>query len=291
MKTIIVNSFHSLIVLTFFATFFTSCEKYLEFEGEYKTPKIVVNSKITPDSTFLVHLSRSLSVIDNGELSSIENGTVSILDANDNLIETLVYDSQGFYKGANSPVASQTYKVKVSAPNYKGVEAKTKIPNSVSIISVDTSSYVNTDGDTLLKLRISFNDPANETNYYQIKMGFGSLISGQFYFNPAQFSSNDISLDLDQNQMVEFATFTDELFDGVTKTLEVSCNDYSAYYDFLQISITSVSNDVYLYDKALNLYSTTNGDIFSEPVQVYSNVTNGFGIFGGFQTTRFKINF
>jgi hypothetical protein len=268
-----------------------SCEKYLEFEGEYKTPKIVVNSKITSDSTFKVHLSRSLNIVDNGELSSITDASVSILDGNDNLIETLVYDAEGFYLGSNSPLTNQTYKIRVSAPSYTPVSSQTYIPNDVTIISVDTSSYVSTEGDTLFKLKIVFADNGSFDDFYQIRLGYGYFVSGQLYYNPVSLTSNDVSLGLEQDEFVDFASFTDELFNGSTKTLEVSCNNFSSYYDYLQINIITASKDVYLYDRTLATYSQNNGGFFSEPVQVYTNITNGFGIFGGYQTTRFKINF
>lgn len=291
MKTTTHFRFLFALTLFFILGISSSCEKYLDFEGEYKTPKIVINSKITPDSTFKVHISRSLNIVDNGQLSAISNATVTLLDAYDNAIETLVYDADGFYLGANSPAANQTYKIRVSAPDYTDVSANTFIPNIVTILSVDTSSYVNTDGDTLMKLKIVFSDNGANADYYQIRLGYGLNFSGQFYYNPVTLTSNDVSLGLEQNEFVDFASFTDELFNGSTKTLEISCYNYSSYYDFLQINIITASKDIYLYDKTLATFSNTNGSFFAEPVQVYTNVKNGFGIFGGYQTTRFKINF
>ena len=44
--------------------------------------------------------------------------------------------------------------------------------------------------------------------------------------------------------------------------------------------------DYFKYKLSLEKYQETAGDPFAQPVQVYSNVENGFGIFGGYSVYR-----
>jgi len=49
-------------------------------------------------------------------------------------------------------------------------------------------------------------------------------------------------------------------------------------------TLSSVSEDYYKYNVTLAKYEQTQGDPFAQPVQVYSNIENGFGIFGGYSS-------
>ena len=56
------------------------------------------------------------------------------------------------------------------------------------------------------------------------------------------------------------------------------------------VQLKSVSEDYFNYFNTVSLQSWTSGDPFSEPVQVYSNVQDGFGIFAGYQSSWHKID-
>jgi hypothetical protein len=267
-----------------------SCEKYIEFDEEIKKPKIVVNSQINPDSLFEVHLSKSLSVIDNAELSAIIDGTVNIYDENEQYIETLIHQQNGYYKGSTLPSANSTYHLKVSAPDFDPVTANTHIPEAITILQIDTSSYISAEGEPYIKLSITFPDNGSTKNYYHLEVVYAQELSGELYIYPIYFGSSDVSLDLGQDQ-VESASFTDDLFNGSEKRIEIYFIDHRAYYDFLQITLTSASRDIYLYNRTTQAFGQTQGNPFAEPVQVYNNIQGGFGIFGGFQKTRYKLFF
>jgi hypothetical protein len=45
--------------------------------------------------------------------------------------------------------------------------------------------------------------------------------------------------------------------------------------------ITSCSSQYYRYVNSLELYNESDGNPFAEPVQLYNNISNGYGIFAG----------
>jgi hypothetical protein len=57
------------------------------------------------------------------------------------------------------------------------------------------------------------------------------------------------------------------------------------------VSLMSLSEDYFKYKLSLEKYQETAGDPFAQPVQVYSNVENGFGIFGGYSVYRDSLFF
>jgi len=86
--------------------------------------------------------------------------------------------------------------------------------------------------------------------------------------------------------------FTNRLLEGGQHVLEVFFEDPSgllAPWDDevpfeLNVQVLTLSEELYRYQKSLRLYQQGENDIFGmhSPAQVYSNVSNGAGIFAGF---------
>ena len=47
----------------------------------------------------------------------------------------------------------------------------------------------------------------------------------------------------------------------------------------VMVELQAISREMYLYLKSLQLYQVSSNDIYAEPMQIYSNVQNGWGIF------------
>ena len=54
----------------------------------------------------------------------------------------------------------------------------------------------------------------------------------------------------------------------------------------VMVELQSISPELYRYLKSAQLYRVSESDAFSEPVQIYSNVKNGWGIFGSLSSSR-----
>lgn len=61
------------------ATFFSACEKEIDFKGEVKEPMLVLNGFLTPDSVVSVHLSQSRFAMNYGKrFPSVENAKAQL---------------------------------------------------------------------------------------------------------------------------------------------------------------------------------------------------------------------
>ncbi len=275
----------------------SSCEKYLDFEVKDKTSKLVVNSLMDGDSLFSANISHSLNILDDGELKHIESASVKILDADDNLVEILTHTTNGNYIGATKPLGGISYKIEVSAPDYATVTATDKLPATINIISADTLGKIDADGDSVLQITIKFQDESSVTNRYILELYTADIISGALFMRPASFSSSDISLGGSgglggsDTYFYRQAIFTDNLFDGTIKTLVITTEDTRAYDSFLQLTLSNISNPWYEYRRTVEAHLANQGNPFSQPVIVYNNIENGFGIFGGKMSTRKKISY
>jgi hypothetical protein len=221
----------------------------------------------------------------------------------------------GYYKGQTICQPGTTYKIEVSHPNYETITCQTTVPNeihNVSIGDVDIHS-ISTNGSGWSPFKITFTDTPNEKNYYRIFITYKRgehawdyrediadttnrvLVWNYIYHNysmddpilfPENENANDLILGAVGN---EFHLFTDDFIDGETHELDFTSSCSNAFDrelvkgEFFKITVTLqvINEDEYLYLKSLTLYRHFKDEFLAEPVQVYSNIENGIGIFSG----------
>ena len=77
-----------------------------------------------------------------------------------------------YYKFETNPKAGSTYSIEVNHIDYESVYATTTIPNDIELIAFDVIDHSN-DTDTTVynaTLNVTFDDAANQRNYYRIRL-------------------------------------------------------------------------------------------------------------------------
>ena len=301
-----------LILISFILSTIISCEKIITFEGEDIVPKLVINSIFESDSVFKVHVSNSKSIVGNGSITNIIDASVLIKNTNGNVIDSLTYQNNGFYIGQQYPVQNTTYKLEVNHPNYNSVNSSNEIPDSISINYIDTNTVLTNGFDELeerIELTISFDDPIGIQNFYLVE----SYITGPFrymYDFDTTWSSYDTTLQVEMiltdevfqnngNPKQNSGIFNDLLFNGQTKLLNLEIDKQNEVYadgkeiiiktENIKFYLHNISQDYYYYLTSLELYNDRSGNPFAQPVQVFSNIENGFGIFAGAQISKMEL--
>ena len=288
---------------------YISCEKVIPFEGDVNTPKLVINSVFESDSTFKVHVSSSRSVIDTSSFENIDDAVVTIKDVNGNVIEVLNHVVNGFYKGQVLPEESTTYILEVNHPNYANITASDSLPSPIIINSVDTSTILDPINGNRLRISMNFDDPENNQNYYLLE-----TYSVNEYLIVENLDTIEYELDTTKQFMVltdevfqnggspwrDQGLFNDLLFNGQNKTLEIEIPnenwsgsedgyDWSYKTLTLRLYLHNITISYYYYRTSLELFQNASGNPFAQPVQVYSNIENGFGVFAGSQISFFDL--
>ncbi len=292
-----------------------SCEKTEKIENFPMSPsKLVLNCQLNPDSVIQLLLYKSLSVLDNAPNKNITNAKVELYRDNI-LIASLPAANQQMkyiFEGIK-PEIDHAYKVVATAADYESVWAEVVMPAVVYpdkiLTSVsDTSSWIeyyfnDTIYNTTGKVSVTLTDPAKAVNYYALKLyylstyyqrnEYGDTIAS--YTNKSGLNSyNNTSASplIDYNFGYGYY-FTDQFFNGSQVTIDIPVR-YSGYSRCLTVyvELISVSEGQYLYDKSKMIFNNNNGNPFTEPIQIYTNVNNGFGIFSGIngsiQTVKFN---
>jgi hypothetical protein len=272
----------------------TSCEKIIPIDIPDTQRKIVVNGLISPSVPVVVNLTKSLTVLENGEFVYLENANVKLYE-NGNLAGTLTPDTAGYYRfPAFTPVIGNTYKLTVDYPGLAPVEAETTIPSSVGIVSVDTSRVVNEWGQEIFKIKVVFDDPAEQDNIYGYSV---ALTYKEFDYLTMQYTGKWITqpgwVYEENNEFVEDeihyygqkAYIEDHLFNGQSRTLDLRLSGFEYLLSDtvkVDVNLEQISPEFYTYVVSSEAYQRSHRNPFSEPVQVYTNIQGGFGIFSSY---------
>lgn len=288
---------------------FYACEKEIDISIPDRERKIVINSLFTANEPLSVNLTKSLSILDRADIVYLNDATVDLY-TNNQFMEHLIFQSDGNYSGNILLQPAIDYKIVVNR-NGNIATANNSIPNPVNIISIDTGSIRLFDYDYLQCL-IEFEDPAEEVNYYMLSANekhtdiyeyydydLDSLFVDTMEFSSSFFESDDIIIEnwiyINENS---YALFTDNLIDGKSYSINIRFERGSnGYYDSgvdsskIVFSLFSVSEAYFRYFKTFALHRESYENPFAEPVQVFTNIENGLGVFAGFSSDSDSIQY
>lgn len=277
---ILCTVFFTLSVASFFML---SCLTEVDIEWTEDSQKYVVNCLLTPADKIQLYafqtspvLSDSLNYADGMEIELFKN-------------DALVWTGSGTGKGEYPiPVYIEPgvkYRTVLKDKTGIVISAEDSIPNYVNILSATYifPVYGVNPASLFGKVSLSFQDEPDDKNYYEI------VILGQDSGIIQTFNISSFVITLDNETDPYFPgtiLFTDELFNGKQLDLNIFVNSY----DPPIIVLKNVSRNYYEYRKSINIhfYNQNVGrdniyELFKgDPVELYSNVTNGLGIFAGY---------
>lgn len=279
-----------------------SCETVVDIDIPLEKPKLVVNSVFSPDSVWQVQISRSRHILNDLPFPKVEDAQVRVYDSNDDLVATLVHKGGGVYRDDTSPSSGSSYTLKVETATESNTFAISQIPVVVPITSVevelDTSGFQFNYQE--VEMTVNFSDPQTEKNYYLLKV----LQEGYYidyrtkdtvnFRSEISFTPVDPAYENDYDSRTGML-FNDNLFNGKDYGFLVKINPFFLKPDNefgatrVDVILFSVSEEYYQYFTTKNLQDYTSGDPFAQPVQVFTNVENGLGIFAGYDKSIFRL--
>ncbi|MCU0435271.1 MAG: DUF4249 domain-containing protein [Bacteroidia bacterium] len=280
---------HSLYIVAaaFVLLSFTSCERNADVDLPEVKPKLALSCFISPQDTIVrAYVTQSIPIFSLGSSSQphqpVNNATVTLSDANGSA--QLTYNPvNGHYEipATSFPIqAGQSYRITVQLQGFPTLEATTNVPVAVPSdfsvnpqITVDTTSFP---GFPIFEAELEhqFTDLTGTGNYYMVN---------------TVFNWTDTLMGIDQQLDLARVLYNDSDRDGelIRGRQSVGVNIQGSMNN-VGIWLTASNYDYYEFHRTL-LSGNNGGDPFSEPTLVYSNVTNGFGIFAGCNTTRIII--
>jgi len=293
---------HDKILLLLASSFLiiSSCQKQIEIDLEHTKPTPVISCFFSPDSVFSIKLSFTKKITD-FENKLIKNAEVNIYSENSDTIKCLYTWQNGIFKSKEKPVANTTYKLVVKIEDYPTISAYDKIPQSTPITDVEyLNQYDPASSEDVQMSSVFFKDDIEIENFYNCSV-FG-FWNDTIYYHGGYF---DISLikdpiilaegDLQYHPQSFF--FSDITINGQSTSLTIP---YGSDND---IELRTTSKNYYLYQKywVKHLYNQQNDNnasnatyefdvlpllFMGEPVEMFTNIENGLGIFAGYSADR-----
>lgn len=294
-----------------FSLLLWGCEQTIFINQNGYEPRVSVESDIAADSVPKIYLTKTqnyygyvdykapVQYIENAKVSIIHNGVADELTLTDGRIDTVtiynqnggmdtLYTKQKYYRGHNISKKGEKYELKIE---HEGKEITSELTVSnytfepgeaeqiTQVISYPGGSYE----ERFLEIRIK--DPIGVGSYYRAKMSYAYM---QYFeiFNPTTMEYELDSM-LSYNKQIS-EVISDELNDGSIIKLRFYPYIYPRSPDDttivpINISIECLDNQAGRYWEAVLAQGGSNGDPFTEPTLLYSNIRNGIGFFGAYQ--------
>lgn len=282
-----------------------TCERDLDLDVE-RSPKLVVNSNFGAGQLMRVSVSQSQNILDTGNEASIANAKIDLFEGTTHL-ETLARfipasDTTAFYYGTlnTRPRAGQCYTISVVVPGFEDALATSCIPQPVPIQSLARSGLMireNAEGrEFSYDIKLTFQDPPEERNYYHLNLfqqvgryihdGSDNQLIVQQLFRAIAFSPATSTNDLQAYPGGGILIQDDPLLGSYTFRVNTKIDPDFEILGKLYAELRSVSEEYYLFHKSLARQSASAGQgTLSNPVMVYNNIQNGFGVFSGYIST------
>lgn len=266
------------------------CELVVDVDIPIEKNTLVLNSLFNPDSTWKARVSLSRHILDEAPYSYVDNALIVVFE-DETPIDTLQFDSLGYYRSINGrPQAGKNYSMRAVTADHGNAFASSWCPKPILAEFSPIQSTIGESGIPEYAFTISFHDLAGQ-DFYQVmaisEYRYTNPHTGQGFVNRSNVHiwSDDEGIDDDEIANIEGFFFPDVLFDGKDFSVNVKMqpnmwggNAKAKYYIYFR----AVSKDYYKYKVTSLLQNYTSGDPFAQPVNVYNNIENGFGIFAGF---------
>lgn len=272
----------------------SSCEDafttIIELDPPKFEPAIVLQSEIANGSDFVIfNVSRNYGVLED-PFNDPDNYLLN--DAK------LIFSVNGLtYQGVNTidpPNSFDNFEVSlaqpikagdvllctVSNPGFKDIIARTQVPEPTIINNVKfvENGGLDQSGDERSKIVIDFDDPPGR-NFYMIDVMINDFGPS---FRPISISSIDPSVS--ESHRAFTLLVEDSSFDRKRKLLDVLFFrlEEARALGNIRLSWRTISEEYYKYSKTFLNYQNSKDNPFATPVNVFTNIENGLGIFSAY---------
>lgn len=281
----------------------SSCEMVVHPDLPDDGTGVAVYSFFRPETPIQIDVFNTVSIHERASMNRARGLTIHLYE-NDELVESIMENSSGTYIGATVPQSGREYRFTTQAAN-TSIAAQSSIPEAVSITNATFSTTIEINiGIYGYPAEITFIDPANEVNYYTLEVFVDDCadgcneqgISGELN----ELMVEDVKVNTSGNVDIEigegpegidgsrYLYLTDNGFNGQPFSFKfyvipTSLDIEESTEAIIKFVLKSITEDYYNYLITSDYQKQIEDEgILAEPVQVYTNIQNGLGVFAGY---------
>ena len=286
-----------------------SCETVISTDLQKEDPKFAITSILNPDSTFSAYVYASSFILDDIHDKPIENATITIKKISDSKTFDLEYSHElEKYVSLEKPELGEEYELSVVGEGFETATSKITLPNKdVSISNLTHQIKQDEYGWDIYDLAFNLHD-SPEKNYYEIQIisKYEAYINDNLVYEETRkgyIDYDDRSILFDEYAYEDI--IDDKLFNNQTQNISFSFHTHSPFdcddengnklpncyvIETQILNLREVNAAYFKFYQTVGLISITFDDPLAEPVNVYSNIENGFGLFAGFKNNYSQIS-
>ena len=279
--------------------FLSACEQDLRTDILIQE-KLCLNCILNPDSTVKASLSLSQSISEEQTFTKINNARVELVTNGQTV--TLRNSGDGLYSLGSKPAAGAVYEIRANVQGYPLLKATTKVSLKPDASVILTNPVVNENIEIYsYTANVTINDLLGINRYWFYDVYYLLIPQVKSVTFRTGYANIDSPLMDDFNKVTDateplgyryeyYLRIKDTNNDGQQLAFNIGFWDTwkNEDYDMYHIMDVDEHYDKYL-KSVIKQKMNENNVLFSEPVQIYTNIENGLGIFGSAAITSFKL--
>lgn len=269
----------------------TSCSTDVDYNPPAISHSLVAYSILKADSSLSVIVTRTQDINDM-EIACVSNATVKIYDESGILLDSALYAGNGKYLSRYKVVANRKVTVRVEAPGFNAVQASDYAPSGVEIKEAYFREKYEYDAinDYMYGLvTVTFQDNPAERNYYEMVIAINQGDGTFGRVTPFIVSNEFVNVNSREQNNPQSILFNDALFNGKEVVLRIKAQtSMSPYVIFRNTSETYYRYQNSLYSHLFTKPEKNDRFFTAEPVSIYTNIENGFGIVAGYNQCEYQ---
>ncbi len=270
-----------------------SCEKDLRTDVPI-TPQLCFNCILNPDSLIRGSLTLSRSISEDSTFTKVDHAIIE-LKKDGRVIGTMQNTQSGVYQFDAKPTSGSLYEIKINAEGFATLAASTIVPKKPSFTyKLDNPEYQDHGAYSsyyIYRITYTIQDESGPNKYwlYKTRLQNSTWRTVLYYYDVNStlidnFNKVTDAVDKLGYHYAYFLRINDTGLDGKTLTF----SDKMINKENIYLMDVDVNYDKYLKSTIKQDLNNSESLLFNEPVQIYSNVENGLGIFGSAAITSFK---
>lgn len=291
----------------------SGCTKPLEFDPPAHEPRLTLNALLSPQQEPRLYLFQSLGIDTLLRFEAVEQAQLTISRNGVPWTGPIRFEaptdtqSVGYYAVPDLRFeGGDVVRITAQVPGLPPIEAQDTFPEAPRIDEVRLiQQNLRPINDTIqiweAQLAVSFTDPPEPGNFYTLGLRYAGfrpnggigydperLPDGRFY-NLIYYTTEDPSATIAYIRGDNYV-YDDRSFNGKQKDLFFETFSSTIFdrnpLDTVLVELSQVSRAYYEYQRSYSDQYITTYRPFTEPVSVFSNVTDGYGILATYHTIR-----
>lgn len=298
------GSRNSILVFIIALILSTGCKEIIEYDEKSVREALVVSGILEKGKAIEIRLSKSINRFDDVGYQQLEDKTIVYYEDGVRMGELRNAGRGRYVSDDFLPTPGKAYRIEILENGKEIASAETFLPLPLSINGLDSVSRI-INGNKRLLVKLRFDEPPGTQNFYRLELReelfvpyltSKNEVSVQMITVPVEinteknwlirgmglFSENDKFYDWAGNR---FNIFSDRYIQGNKVSLELDMPYFrtdSVLGTNRKIYLQNISRDYFYYLRSVMQQVSTSENPFNEPVQIYTNIKGGVGIFGAF---------